>query len=136
MRRCIKKNRIGQKNLEMNSHVFTLRRKVIALIYEAKRLVPNLPRVEVRIVEDEGKILGMASMMSKHISIMSSTVSDNDDVLRHVVFHELVHTLFGVRHIETCPLMKAIVNIPATKQEIHAIFKKYAKEKAIGVAVC
>jgi predicted metal-dependent hydrolase len=123
----MKKNRVGRKNLEMNGHVFALRRKVIALVYEANRLVPNLPRVEVRIVENEGNTLGVASLKTKHISIMANCVADNDEILRHVVFHELVHTLFGVRHDETCPLMKALVSIPCSKQEAHAIFKQYAK---------
>lgn len=131
----MKKNITGRKNLKMDAHVFTLRRKVIALIYEANKLVSGLPRVEVRIVEDEKNTLGVASMVAKHISIMSNTFSDNDDILRHVVFHELVHTLFGVGHNKKCPLMKALVDIPATKQECHDLFKKYAKQSTMGVAV-
>lgn len=131
----MKKNIAGQKNLEMNDQVFAFRRKVIALVYEANKLVPNLPRVEVRIVENEGNTLGVAHMGVKHISIMRSVVADNDDILRHVVFHELVHTLFGVRHNKKCPLMKALVDIPATKQECHDLFKKYAKQSTMGVAV-
>jgi hypothetical protein len=123
----MKKNVVGRKNLEMNNQVFALRRKVIALVYEANKLVPGLPRVEVRIVENEGNVLGTAHLRVKHISIMRNVVADNDDILRHVVFHELVHTYFGVGHDEKCPLMSAKVSIPCTKQEVYAIFKKYAK---------
>lgn len=131
----MKKNVAGQKNLKMNDQVFALRRKVIALVYEANRLVPGLPRVEVRIVEDDGNTLGVAHMNVKHISIMNKCVADNDEILRHVVFHELVHTLFGVKHNKKCPLMKALVDVPATKEEIHQLFKSYAQKSTMGVAV-
>lgn len=125
-----KKNIVGRTNIASSDATYQLRRKVIELIYEARTLVQNLDRVEVRIVEDEGQILGTASMRVKHISIMTRTVGDSEAMLRHVVFHELVHTLFGIGHIESCPLMKAIVDKPASKTQIHTIFKQYSKGAA------
>lgn len=124
-----KTNRVGRTNLEMNDKTYALRRMVMGLVYEAKKLYPEMPRIEVRIVEKVGNVLGTANLnaKTKHISIMHDTVTDNYDVLRHVVFHELVHTVFNARHDESCPLMKAYVSIPCTKSEVHAIYKKYAK---------
>jgi len=48
-------------NLEMNNETFVLRSEVMALIYEAKKMV-ELPRLTVRITEDNENILGLARM--------------------------------------------------------------------------
>ena len=39
------------KNFKMNDNTYSLKRKVIDLIYEAKRGGVNLPRIEVRVGE-------------------------------------------------------------------------------------
>jgi hypothetical protein len=39
------------KNFKMNDDVYSLRRKVINMIYEVKNHIKDLPRVEVRIGE-------------------------------------------------------------------------------------
>jgi hypothetical protein len=51
------------KNFEMNDDVYSLRRKVINMIYEVKDHIKTLPRVEVRIGEArcEDNLLGLAS---------------------------------------------------------------------------
>jgi predicted SprT family Zn-dependent metalloprotease len=123
----MKKNRVGQINMEMDEKVYRLRRKVIDLIYEAKALMPTFPRVEVRIVRDNGNTLGQASMISKHISIMEESCSMDTETLRHIVFHELCHTIFGIRHNDKCKLMAPTVGKGISKAEVHKIFKAYAK---------
>lgn len=122
------KNRVNRTNLSMNDETYTKRRKVINIIYECLRLDRNLPRVEVRIVENERNVLGTATMFSKvpHISIMNSVVNgSNEDLLWHVTLHELCHTWFDAPHNPKCPLMQAVVKKPLTKTEGLTIFKKY-----------
>ena len=95
------------KNRKMNSDTYSLRREVMAHVYEAKRLVPSLPRVNVRItdlIDKHGTELGRATMGGPcTVWIPASTVARED--LRHVVFHEILHAAYGVKHDSTCPLM-------------------------------
>jgi hypothetical protein len=121
-----KRNVVGRKNLKMSEDVYALRREVMLYVYEALSLYPQMPRVEVRIVEPATDILGIASFRRKHISIPSNSLSGKYN-LRHIVFHELVHTVFGVGHDESCELMRSVLkNNNLSKNEIHRIFKKYA----------
>jgi hypothetical protein len=125
-------NAVNLKNLKMNDDVFASRRRVMGFVYEAKKLFPEMPRIEVRITEGqevgENKVLlGMASLRVKHISITKDAIDRDNDKLRHVVFHELCHTLFMARHDEKCPLMCATVRKPATKEQCEQVFKKLHK---------
>ena len=43
------------KNLKMNDDTYALRRKVMDVIYSAKSLIKDLPRVEVRITDKPTK---------------------------------------------------------------------------------
>lgn len=87
-------------NLKMSDETYKLRRKVIDYIYEAKRIYPRLPRITVRITENDDKIAGLALVGGNTIWITSDYVAK-----RGVVFHEILHACFGVRHIPGCPLM-------------------------------
>jgi hypothetical protein len=121
-------NAVNLKNLKMNDQVFADRRRVMGFVYEAKKLFPEMPRIEVRITEREevGEnlvLFGRASLRVKHISITKDAIG-NEDKLRHVVFHELCHTLFMARHDEKCPLMCSVVRKPATKAQCEKVFKK------------
>ena len=123
--KTIKKHR----NLEMNSDTYKLRRKVIAIIYEAKRLVNTLPRIDVRITECEDRhTLGAARMLDRIIWIPKTTTGR--DCLRQVVLHEILHAVYGIKHNEKCKLMcPQIVKI--TREEEDNLFKSLAKQKEV-----
>lgn len=116
------------KVLEMNDKLFRQRRRVIDALYEAKRVLGmELPRIKVRIVEfneKEQHVLGVCFIEKDYISISHQIVSWNDDMVRHVVWHELGHAWFKAKHDESCPLMHPICNegkpvevlIPALKR--------------------
>ncbi len=128
-----KLNRVGMTNLPMNTGTYELRTKVMSLIYEALHITGGrrlLPRVEVRIVLKKGRTLGVASLAGvQHISIVQSVIeSGNEALLRHVVFHELCHTWFKIRHSKSCPLMNNTVSQPVTKELACIIIKKYYDE--------
>lgn len=109
------------KNKDMSESVYELRRKVIALIYEAKKLA-DLPRIEVRITNDHDSILGAARIGEKIIWITESFVAS-----RSTVFHEILHAVFNQRHIAGCPLMAPQID-PNLKDDLcNKLFKKYAK---------
>lgn len=83
---------------------FDKRRQVMDIIYKARRIYKNAPRVEVKIMTKQGGL----GWMNKNIIAIGEDVADN--VLVHVVLHELCHTWFGLEHDEKCPLMKAEYN--------------------------
>lgn len=109
----------------MSPEVYQLRRKVIALIYEAKKLVPTLPRVTVRITDNHETTLALATMKRDYIEVSERAVNCGDFDLRTIVFHELLHAVWGVGHDKSCPLMKTN-HEPIPKEEVHRLFLKYA----------
>ncbi len=95
------------KNHKMNDITYKKRRRVIDLIYEAKKEIKDLPRIEVRIGEARKKnVLGVAMLKDCKIWITDDAINMGDDALRNVVFHEIVHAVTGFGHDDKCPLMK------------------------------
>ena len=125
----MKKNKTAKNftNFKMNDDVYKLRRQVLNIIYEVKNMGLNIPRVDVRIGEDKNcQILGKAEMSKNIIWITSQAISKGENVLRHTVLHELVHTIFGINHNEKCHLMKSVQ--PKTiksKDKLLQLFKNY-----------
>ena len=118
----------GHTNRKMNDHTYALRRRVIELIYEAKRTI-DFPRIDVRITDHvRHEVLGTARLRDCIIWIPAKTVLEGTDMLRHVVFHEIVHAVTGFRHDDNCPLMCAVVYKPCSKSVAHKMLKKYIKE--------
>lgn len=109
------------KNKTMSPQVYELRRKVIALIYEAKKLVPSLPRIEVRVTDNHETFLGMGRMGKRIIWITERSVAS-----RSVVFHEILHAAYAIDHVLDCPLMGPI-DKAISKDECDKLFIKYAK---------
>ena len=87
-------------NKKMSPEVFKLRRKVIDIIHDAKRLT-DLPRVNVRVTEDNKKHLATA-LTGKDAYVIwipeptFGKYTDND--LKFIIFHELLHTIYGIPH--------------------------------------
>lgn len=108
------------KNKEMSSEVYALRRQVISLIYEAKKIV-ELPRINVRVTDNHDTILGVARMGKNIIWITEETVAS-----RAVVFHEILHAVFSQEHVTGCPLMSPEVNDKLDPDTCNRLFKKYA----------
>ena len=72
------------KNFKMNDAVYKLRRQVIELIYEAKKEIKDLPRIEVRIGEARNhNVLGVAKLSKKQIWITKRAVDMSQDALRN-----------------------------------------------------
>ena len=96
------------KNSKMNNEVYKLRRQVIDLIYEIKNNGFNIPRIDVRVGKSvDCNKLGMARLNGNIIWIDIDTINKSQDYLRNVVYHELLHTIYGCKHNEKCPLMSA-----------------------------
>ena len=123
------------KNFKMNDAVYKLRRQVINLIYEAKKEIKDLPRIEVRIGEARKKnVLGVAMLKDCKIWITDDAINMGDDALRNVVFHEIVHAVTGFGHDEKCPLIKSTMDgYLLNKKECMMYLKAYIK---YGVTKC
>jgi len=122
------------KNFKMNDAVYKLRRQVINLIYEVKKEIKDLPRIEVRIGEARKKnVLGVAMLKDCKIWITDDAINMGDDALRNVVFHEIVHAVTGFGHDEKCPLMQSKQKTILNKKECMMYLKSYIK---YGVTKC
>lgn len=117
------------KNKESGAETYALRRRVMALIYEIKELV-DIPRVEVRITDDHASVLGMGTMGPSRgrswIWITERAITASEFDLRSIVYHEVLHAVYGVEHDESCPLMKP-THTPLSKAQAQKHFMKYAK---------
>jgi len=115
------------RNYKMNNEVYKLRKEVMNLIYEVKS-VYDIPRIDVRIGESNNcNTLGIARLNKNIIWIAEYTINKGVDFLRNVVYHELLHTIYGIDHDENCPLMQSRLNTILTKQQCLDIFGKYVK---------
>ncbi len=124
-----KMNRVGLNNRQMNDDVYAMRRVVMGIIYECLKIKRDLPRVEVRITTKQGRVLGKATVNSSapHVSVMDYVIKSQDEnLITHVVLHELCHTWFNLQHDEKCHLMRSVLDKPLTKTEAFDTFKKYA----------
>jgi hypothetical protein len=98
----LRKNEVVYKDWTVKSDgYFNKRRQVMDIIYKARKIYTNAPRVEVKIITSEG---GLAWLGKNIIAIGEGVASD---VLVHVVLHELCHTWFRLGHDDNCQLMKA-----------------------------
>ncbi len=116
--------------LNMNDVTYKLRRRVMAFIYEAKKLA-DFDRVDIRITENsKDGCLGLAAMAGGKskghaILIPIESVNMNDDKLRHIVFHELLHATRNINHDDNCPLMQPALNSKTNRELVHNTFVKY-----------
>lgn len=115
------------KNFIMNNETYKLRHKVVSMLYEIKREVKNFPRIEVRIGEARNhNVLGVAQLKDKKIWITKRAVEMNEDALRNIVYHEVVHAVTGFGHDDLCPLMKPTLdNYFLNKDQCMKYLKKY-----------
>ena len=113
-------------NFDMNAEVYALRRRVMQFIYEVKKTIPTLPRVEVRIGTSKKKeVLGQARLSQRVIWITDKALDMNDDKLRNIVYHELLHAICGTEHDTECPLMEPELNTVLDKNDCLKYFTKH-----------
>ena len=119
------------KNFKMNDEVYSLRRKVINMIYEVKNHIEDLPRVELRIGEArcEDNLLGLASRGKRQLWITKKAIDMSEDALRNIVYHELVHAIFGFKHDDKCPLMQPTLKTILNKEDCLKHLLKYKNYK-------
>ena len=114
-------------NFKMDNEVYKNRRKVLDFIYELKNEGFKLPRIDVRIgTSKKCNVLGKARLNDNIIWITQTAIDNGRDELRSVVYHELLHTIYGCNHVKGCPIMSAVQpDVVANKSKSIEIFKKY-----------
>lgn len=115
------------KNFDMNDNTYKMRRQVINMLYEIKKEIKDLPRIEVRIGEARNhNVLGVAKLSRNQIWITKRAVDMSEDALRNIVFHEVVHAVTGFGHDDKCPLMKPTLDgYLLNKNQCMEYLKKY-----------
>ena len=113
---------------KMNSETYKLRRRVMKFIYQAKALVPDLPRVEVRI-SDMKNCAGrgwynqnVIRIDAKHTEVISSVK------LKRIVYHEIGHAVFGLKHDSKCPVMESGWTLGFTNDLLDKTLLKWSKK--------
>ena len=116
-------------NFKMDKDVYALRRQVINILYEVKKLIPNFPRIDVRVGKSKCSdgTLGVGRANQNIIWITKECINRGTDFLRNTVLHELVHTVYGFGHDERCPLMESYAKTVLPKNDVLKIFKAYHK---------
>lgn len=118
------------KNFKMNNDVYSKRKKVIDILYQAKDFGISLPRINVRIGTATAKyknVLGVGGM--KNIWITEKAISKGYAYLLHVVLHELCHAVYNLPHNENCELMSSKLGKPCNITNAWEIFANYSKMK-------
>tara|TARA_R100000234_G_scaffold92164_1_gene60331 strand:- start:1002 stop:1364 length:363 start_codon:yes stop_codon:yes gene_type:complete len=111
------------KNFKMDNEVYKIRRKVIDIIYQAKKIA-DLPRIDVRVGDARHNILGIAQMGDCKVWIDVGKSSNN---LLQVVLHEICHAVWSIEHDENCPLMCSTAKTISDKKAWDC-FRKYINE--------
>lgn len=108
----------------------------MAYIYRAKKLLGGkMPRIDIRITDltspeliKQGT-LAQARLKDKIIWVPGDTLDTYKQYLHEIVFHELLHTIYGIDHKNNCPLMDTTIQgKPLDSNLIDNLFLKYAKE--------
>lgn len=101
----------GLKNKSMDRDVYSERRVIMGHLYEARRVLRaagvELPRVEIRICEDDSQINGCAELGGRKVWIAAHALDRSEGLVCRTVWHELCHAVLGTEHIPSCPLMHA-----------------------------
>ena len=125
---------LAQTNRASGNDTYRLRRKVINLVYSARDLARScgveLPRVTVRVTtRDEGErnLLGAARLANDIIWITEDAIQLPAEDLRAVVYHEIVHAVCGIRHVEGCPLMGSTLVEGQSNRVLDKLFMGYIK---------
>ena len=128
-----KRTRKGFHQMRMNDQVYSLRRKVIEIIYQANDKLreaglSKMPRQTVRIVDSDEytNVLGYAWMGQDTVHIKKDTCHEDD--LLHVVLHELCHSVLAVEHDQQCPLMATHICSPVSEDKLWAAFIDYFRK--------
>tara|TARA_R110000823_G_scaffold191630_1_gene323160 strand:+ start:83 stop:445 length:363 start_codon:yes stop_codon:yes gene_type:complete len=110
------------KNKAMNDNTYQIRRNVMDIIYKVKKYVPDMPRMTVRVTENDEHILGVARM-NNNIIWISERHSNNFST----VLHEILHAWKGIEHNENCMLMSPYHNPRLTDKKAMELFLTYVQ---------
>jgi len=107
------KDRYGS-NKTMDKDTYNLRRRVMKHIYEAKNAIEksgrDFDRVTVRITQDTiHSVLGFSRRGDYIIWVPEETVNEPEELLRYVVYHELLHGNYDIGHNDLNFLMRPVL---------------------------
>ena len=104
----------------MSDEVYKMRREIIDIIYRVKKLVPNMPRISVRVADNDDEVLGCATMKGHEMWITERSTSD-----LAVVLHEILHAWKGIEHDDNCKLMHPNKQLGVSDKELMDTFLTY-----------
>lgn len=122
----LKKGQVVYKDWKVKEEdYFDKRKQVMEIVYKARKIYKNAPRVGVRIITAQGGL----GWINQSIIAIGEDVADES--LVHVVLHELCHTWFKLEHDDNCPLMKPYYNGTEVAEKAWERFKEIVKKQAM-----
>lgn len=110
-------------NRDDNAFTHTLELRVRHLISDAERLYGSpFPPITVIITHDSPEAYGMALLEGGIIWISERVVMS-----RAVVYHELLHALFGLDHVKGCPLLDSHIDPDLDRDICDTLFIQYTE---------
>ena len=125
------KTAYGGKMLKMDDNVYTLRRKVMDVLYEIKRRGYSIPRIEVRIVDGSTEACAYA-YLGQNIAHFNKNYIGRKNFTQ-IVLHEVVHATFGIGEVVGCKLMHCseFWNNNVSESEAWELFEKYYNDTKV-----
>lgn len=115
------------KMSKMNNETYAYRRKIMDVLYEAKRRGFVLPRIEVRILDTVDACA--YAYLGKNICHFNKQYLGEKykNTITQIVLHEVVHAAFSVGEVKKCKLMWCSMFWLKTPTESEAweVFEKY-----------
>ena len=118
------------KLINKKSNFYSQKKEVMKYVYEAKNIASkygiNHDRIEIKITNNSSDCIALATINSskKTIWITEQAIIYND--LRQTVFHEILHTLYNIEHVNGCPIMHPTrTKNKYSNKEITSVFIKY-----------
>ena len=110
-------------NRDNNSLTHSLELRVERIIRDAERLYGySFPPVTVIITHDSPEAYGVALMEGGIIWISERATNS-----RAVIYHELLHALFGLDHVKGCPLLDSHIDSDLDRDICDALFLQYTE---------
>jgi hypothetical protein len=100
------------------------------MVSEARDVLHNLPRIEIRIeVGEDPTICGSSFLNSNILTIYLHSAKLLKAQLRVVVWHEICHAVLGIEHVEGCPLMSPKLGPLPTLYRLNSLLWDYSLNK-------
>lgn len=104
------------------------RKRVIEALYKIRKVVPNLPKIKVRLFSDIIKQPALKKSDRKIIFISKTTLTAN--YLYQVIAREIAYVVYNIDSDNKCLLMSAKIKRHLSAKEVNSLLTNHIKNAA------